>query len=140
VPGDARAGVGPEVARPDRYGPPPRRYGRVLRGLAVAGALAVAVAAAAIAWVASRPNVEAGVIGFRTVSDHRVDVTFEVRKRAADTAVCVVRARDSSGAQAGYAQVTIGPRRSSRVTVTTRLPTTARATTGEVGGCRVSSG
>jgi hypothetical protein len=140
MPDDARAGVGPALARPDRYGRPPRRFGPAARRVAVGAALAAAVAVVAVVWALSRPAVEAGVTAFRAVSDTRVDVTFEVHKPARDTAVCVVRARDSHGGQAGYAQVTIGPARASSVTVTTALRTTARATTGEVGGCRLRSG
>jgi Domain of unknown function (DUF4307) len=133
-------GVGPAVARPDRYGRPPRRFGPAARRLAIAAGLAAAVAVAAVAWALSRPAVEAGVTAFRPISDTRVDVTFEVHKPARETAVCVVRARDSSGRQAGYAQVTIGPARSSKVTLTKALATTSLATTGEVGGCRLRSG
>ena len=136
----AQRGVGGAASRPDRYGPANVRRGPVGRAVGVAVGLAVAVGVAALAWTASRPDVDAGVTAFRTVSDHRVDVTFEVRKPADRPALCVVRARDRHGAQTGYAQVRIGPARSSTVTVTKRLPTRERATTGEVGGCRLTGG
>jgi Domain of unknown function (DUF4307) len=129
------ASEGPAAARPDRYGATrrgPRRA--VLRWLA-AGALAVAVVVAGLLWAASRPDAEATVTAIRFGAADHVDVTFEVRKPRDATAVCVVRARDASGAQTGYEQVRVGPARGSVVTVTHRLATKARAVTGEVPGC-----
>ncbi|MFL6139444.1 MAG: DUF4307 domain-containing protein [Frankiaceae bacterium] len=129
---------GPAAVRPDRYGTP-RRSMRpaVRRWLAVAG-VALAVVVAGLAWAASRPGAEATVTAIRFGAEHHVDVTFEVRKPAGATAVCVVRARDASGAQTGYEQVRVGPAHRSVVTVTHRLATKDRAVTGEVAGCSLS--
>jgi hypothetical protein len=135
--------VDPAAASPvlrERYGRPARATRPQLRRVLVAAGLVAAVTAVALAWVVSRPAVDAGVTRISFVSDHRVDVTFEVHKSPGATATCVVRARDATGAQVGYATATVGPAARRAVTVTHRLSTRARAVTGEVVGCRVTAG
>ena len=137
----SQPGAVPPVTRPvDRYGRPPRRLTPTLRRWLVAGGLAVAVGLTALLWVGSRTGVDAGVTRLRVVSDHRVDITFEVHKAPTARAVCVVRARDANGAQTGYEEVTVGPTRRDTTTVTWPLRTRQRAVTGEVVGCRLAAG
>jgi len=130
--------VPPTASRPDRYGRPARRVTPTLRRWLVAAGLGLAVALTALFWIGSRSGVDAGVTRLAVVSDHRVDITFELHKAASATAVCVVRARDASGAQTGYAQVAVGPAGDDTVTLTHHLVTTRRAVTGEVTGCRLA--
>ncbi len=100
----------------------------------------VALAMVAVAWLFYRAfgqggGVQYGVRSYVVASDSRVRVEFEVAKDPARTAVCTVRARDRTGAEAGSAQVTVGPAAGRSTIVSYDLTTTSRAATGEVTGC-----
>ncbi|GAB4049410.1 MULTISPECIES: DUF4307 domain-containing protein [Catellatospora] len=78
----------------------------------------------------------ASVTAFDEVTDTQVAVTFLVRMPADGTAVCLVRARDSTGTEVGLEEVTVRPGPDpERTMVTHRLVTTGRPVTGEVKGC-----
>jgi Domain of unknown function (DUF4307) len=122
---------------------PPGRYGRrreptrASRWVPIALA---AVAALAVLWLALRLYTQYGANPYRAdpvrygeVTDTHVTVTFDVRKPAAGTGTCRVRARDRSGAETGYAEVKVGT--GARVTTTYTLTTKARAVLVEVLGC-----
>jgi len=117
-----------------RYG-----VGRTSRGLM---AVVVAVVAAFLAvigvitWRMATPGVQVDLLRFVVVDDHRVDVTFDVRRDSVSETVCVLRAQGDHHADVGYATVTISPGRE-YVQATYPLATGSRATTAEVLGCGV---
>ncbi len=82
-------------------------------------------------------QVRGRVVSFDIQSDARVVLDVEVSKSAGGTAYCVVRARGRDGAEVGrdvaVLDATGSADRTARGTFT--LATTARAVTGELGGC-----
>jgi hypothetical protein len=76
-----------------------------------------------------------GLLGYGVLSDHAVEVRFEVHKDRNATVVCLVRARDRDGAEVGNAPVTVGPSSADPVVTVYTLTTTRRASTGEVTAC-----
>jgi uncharacterized protein (DUF58 family) len=84
-------------------------------------------------FMSARTSVD--VLGYGVLSDHAVEVRFQVHKDRAANVMCVVRARDSNGAEVGRAPVTVGPSSTDPVVVVHTLTTTRRASTGEVTGC-----
>ena len=124
---------------------PPGRYGRPMsrgRRLTLV-AVAVLAAAGALAWLVwaglsnARADVRWSDVGFVIVGDTAVQVTYDVGKDPAATAVCSLRALDRHKTAVGVAEVTIGPteRRVTRRTDTVR--TSAQAVTGTVRECVV---
>ncbi len=83
-------------------------------------------------------QVRGQVISFDVTSDTRVVLDVEVSKTKGGTAYCVIRARGRDGREVGrdvaVLDATGTPRRTARGTFT--LSTSARAVTGELGGCR----
>ena len=79
----------------------------------------------------------ATVLGFRVLGDGSVRVTAVVNRDPRRDAVCLVRARDVSGAEVGHAEVRVvaDPGGDKRADLAHVLPTTNRAVTGEVGRC-----
>jgi hypothetical protein len=117
-----------------RYG-----VGRTSRGLLAVVVAVVAVFLAiigVITWRMATPGVQSTLLGFRVVSDTRVDVTFEVRRDSVSTTLCVLRAQSERHADVGYATVAISPGRE-YVQATYPLATSSRATVAEVLGCGV---
>ena len=117
-----------------RYG-----TGRTSRGLLAVVAVVVAVFLAVIGlitWRLATPGVQVNLLRFVVVDDSRVDVTFEVRRDAVSTTVCVLRAQSPTHADVGYATVEISPGRE-YVQATYPLATESRATAAEVLGCGV---
>lgn len=126
---------------------PPGRYGRrrkARRGspwLTWLAGLAVAILAG---WIGvslfqryGETDYSASVTRWADVTDTQVVVTFVVRLPPEGTAICVVRARDATGAEAGREQITVAPGPDAgRTVVTHRLATRTRPVTGEVMGCR----
>jgi hypothetical protein len=112
--------------------------GRQVASLA-ALAVAAAVAVAGLLWQGlsrSRPEVNAGLLGYRVLGDTAVELRIEVVKDPAVAGVCVVRARDAAGYEVARARVPVpagGPRR--RV-LTYRLGTNGNPVGGELLGCR----
>lgn len=94
-----------------RYGTPRQRttlpqwfwYGLTL--------VAVLVGIAFVVWVQSDSSDDptGRDVGFTLTSADEVSVTFEVSKRAEDTAVCAVKALNTAGAPVGWKEVAIGP-------------------------------
>jgi hypothetical protein len=78
----------------------------------------------------------ASVTAFDEITDTQVVVTFMIRMPADGQAVCLVRARDKTGAEVGREEITVRPGTDpARTMVTHRLVTTERPVTGEVKGC-----
>ena len=126
----------PDARLADRYGAPPSRRRR--RTQLAAGAVAALLALAWVVWAGlgqARSDVRASDVGFRVVSDQRVDVTYDVGKDPDRTAVCTLQALDRGKGTVGLAQVETGPTRA-RVTRTTAIVrTSALAVTGIVREC-----
>ncbi len=81
------------------------------------------------------PEVGSGLRTYDVRSDTSVQVSFEVRKDPAQTAVCTLRARSATGAEVGQALVRVGPADARSTVVSYDLATTGRATLAEVTGC-----
>jgi hypothetical protein len=130
----------PQAAAPrrpeGRYGPPRRQVGR--RTAVAAGAAAVLGAVGWAAYVSFGPG-DPGVafldLGAAVVADDRVEVRFEVQKDPDATAVCTVRAVNRGLTEVGRVDVTIGPADRRATTLTAVVPTTERATGGNVKAC-----
>jgi hypothetical protein len=82
----------------------------------------------------SNPAIDAGVLAYKTVSDERMAITYEVQRRAAGPATCVLRARASDSFDVGYAVVELPPAQG-RTTHTFEMRTAYRALVGELVGC-----
>lgn len=74
-------------------------------------ALAVLCGLALVVWIQSADSGKpvGRDVGFELTSADEVQITFEVSKRAEDTAVCAVKALDTAGAPVGWKEVAIGP-------------------------------
>jgi hypothetical protein len=123
-----------------RYGPPPRS-GR--RPTVVVALVAVTVEVLAwILWVVieSRSPVQWTDVGFRILSNQRVDVTYDVHKDKDATVTCTLRALDQGKSTVGTTDVEIGPSTSDTIRRTDTVRTSALAVTGIVRSCAVSGG
>lgn len=82
-------------------------------------------------------DTRATVLGFRVLGDEAVRVTAVVHRDPQLDAVCLVRARNVSGAEVGHAEVRVvaNPGGDERAQLAHVLSTTDRAVTGEVGRC-----
>ena len=76
--------------------------------------------------------------GYRLLSERSVLVTFSVQIGAGRRGQCKVRARGRTGEQVGAAIIDVGPSSRRTLTVSYPLVTSARASSGEVVGCRRS--
>ncbi|MBG6067841.1 DUF4307 domain-containing protein [Micromonospora ureilytica] len=86
------------------------------------------------------PVYDAQVITYTDITDNQVLVDFRVTVPPGGSAVCVLRARDRSGAEVARDQVTVTADPGDRhVTTRHRLATTARPFIGEVLRCRQPS-
>ena len=115
-----------------RYG-----VGRTSRGLVAVVVAVVAVFLAVIGvitWRMATPGLQVDLLRFVVVDDHRVDITFEVRRDTVSDTVCVVRAQSDRHADVGYATMTITAG-SAYVQPTYPLATSSRATSADVLGC-----
>jgi hypothetical protein len=125
---------------------PAGRYGRRRDGRGGSRQMVAAIAAAVIlagGFIAVRlfnaygdGDYTAAVTKFE-IADDRVAVTLMVRLPADGAAICVIRARDASGAETGREEIRVaaGPE-PERTMVTHQLVTKNRPVTGEVKGCR----
>ncbi|MCW2608693.1 MAG: hypothetical protein JWO60_3386 [Frankiales bacterium] len=77
--------------------------------------------------------------GFVVDSDTQVTVEFELARAPGRAATCLVRARGADGTEVGQRQFDIPASTRRSIVVKEALPTTARANTGEVVGCRLGS-
>ena len=82
----------------------------------------------------SFPAIDAGVLSYKTVSDERMTIGYEVERRDTNPATCVLRARAMDGFDVGYAVVELPPARG-RTTHTFEMRTAYRALVGELVGC-----
>jgi hypothetical protein len=98
------------------------------------GALLVALAYVAFDRF-SQGRVRYAVLSYRVLSDHKVQVSFEVHKDPNSSVVCRLRALDRNGAEVGSGEVRVGPGHSDAVTAVGTLTTTRRAATGDVSAC-----
>ena len=103
----------------------------------------VAVGALGIAFFAlvlllgvrlSNAAIDAGVLGYKTVSDEHMTIDFEVERRDQTPATCVLRARAKDGFDVGYAVVVLEPAEG-RTNHTYEMATASRALVGELLGC-----
>ena len=76
------------------------------------------------------------VQGYQVASDHSVRITWQVKLGKGEHGECKLRARGRSLTDVGSAIVPVGPGRGGALVTSYDLPTTARASTGEVVGCR----
>lgn len=83
------------------------------------------------------PTYDAQVITYTDITDSQVVIDFRVTVPAGGSAVCLLRARSSDGAEVGHEEVTVTARPGERqVTAQHRLATSARPFIGEVLRCR----
>ncbi len=122
----------------DRYGTAPGRRRR--RAGYAAGALGLAAALGWVVWAGlgqARADVRWNDVGFAIHGDSSVEVTYDVGKDPAKTAVCTLQALDASKGTVGLAQVTIGPRPQQVTRNVGTVRTSALAVTGIVRDCRL---
>lgn len=115
------------------------RYGVVDRPRWVAPVLAAILVVAVVVttvvgWRLANPRIDAGVFGYRTVSDDRLDLRFVVVRRTPAPATCVVRARAADGFDVAYTVVEL-PAAQGRTSHEVQLRTAYRALVGELLGC-----
>lgn len=128
------------AGRPSQWSPEMRaRYGvrerpRWLIALAVVGGVTLLMLGTWYAWERANPDIASGLSTYSVISDDHVEVTFDVVRRPAEPAVCVVRARAVDGFDVGYAEVSL-PAQSGRITHTYQLRTAYRALMAELLGC-----
>jgi hypothetical protein len=131
------------VTQPEAPIFPPGRYGHRREGGRRPHLVPIVLAvifAAALAGLTLRlynqygaHSYQSSVVRYGEVTDDHVQVTFEVRKPAGDSALCRLRALDRSGVEAGYAEVKVGT--GSRVTTTSTIATKRRAVLVDILGC-----
>ncbi len=115
------------------------RYGVTDRPRWAPAAL-IAVGLAFLAFVTflglrlSNPAIDAGVLSYKTVTDERMTITYEVQRRGTSPATCVLRARSLDGFDVGYAVVELPPAQG-RTNHTFEMRTASRALVGELVGC-----
>lgn len=126
----------------ERYGAKPQRAPLPKIFWIALTLIGVAVAASFGLWVQLSKSDQpvARDVGFELISADESSGTFEVVKNPADTAVCAVKALDSSRAPVGWKEVTISPTtdtgENSRHSVhTVHVRTLAEATTITVDSC-----
>jgi hypothetical protein len=76
------------------------------------------------------------VRGYQVVSDSTVRITWEVKLARGERGECKLRARGRTLTDVGSAIVPVGPGTGGVLVPSYDLPTTARASTGEVVGCQ----
>ena len=119
----------------------PGRGSRAQVVLSVVGALVgLAFAVALFQVVGPDTSAATQARGFQITSDSSVTVEFELAREPGEAATCVVRARGQAGTEVGRRQFDVPPSSRRSVVVREPLPTTERAVTGELVGCRLGSG
>ena len=104
----------------------------------VVGVVAVVVLAA-VAWMAfgqQGNDVRGRDVGYSVKSPEVVEITFDVAKPRDATVVCTLEALNSSYAQVGSREVTIGPSEVGEARFTTEIATSEEAVTAVVESCR----
>lgn len=118
----------------ERYGLDRRPVGRW-----IAVTVVVLAFLGILAWVTvgmTTDNVQTRLISWGVVAPDRVDITYQVRADPSTAIECVLRAQDENRIDVGYAEVTVPPRPSDDVVISTfALRTLAPAYTVELLGC-----
>jgi hypothetical protein len=117
-----------------RYGV--RERPRWLPALLLLIGAAAAALATLMAFQLSDPAVAAGVTGYSTLADDHMQIEFQLQRRDASPATCVLRARAEDGFDVGYAVVEL-PDGQGRTNHIYQLRTAYRALVGEMLGCGV---
>jgi hypothetical protein len=140
----SEAATGPPQRRrpPGRYDDPSRTTARVIAVLL--SLLFVAVLAAVAVALFNRYGTERIALqerGFEVQSDRAVRVDFSVSPPPGETAWCIVRARSAAGVEVGAQYVPVRQTAAVRepVQVSSTLPTSERAVTGEVPRCALAA-
>ena len=122
---------------------PPGRYDEpkpLPRPVLYGGLALLVVALTAGSWLAyhrySQGRVSYATLFSTVVSDTETSVRFQLRKSSDSTVRCFLNAVDRDHTEVGAASVDIGPDRSGLITMTSTVPTTARAAGGQVLSCR----
>ena len=129
------------TAMQDRYGR--RNTPSRQRLLLAAGAGALAIALAFVAWLSlfGRASVNWDDIGFHVLSDAQIEVTFDVNfsKSGAGEdpprAICTIQALNNLSTEVGLQDVAVQAGPGGRVRATVTMQTSERATTGLVKSC-----
>ena len=129
------------VFPPGRYGR--RRDGRSRRGLPIVfGAVVVAVSlllALRLYGQYGDPDYDAQIVGWSDVTETAMTIRFRVRLPAGSPADCVLRARTYDGTEVGRRTVRVpAAPDATTVEVSETVPTTVRASVGDVVRCRPS--
>ncbi|SDX77931.1 protein of unknown function [Amycolatopsis xylanica] len=125
-------------ARPEgRYGPTrgakPRPWGRRLFGI-IAVAVSLGVAYVAYANLGTAP-IEAQRVGFSVKPDNAIEIVMDVtRDEPGRPGVCIVRARDLSGAESGRREVLV-PAGGGTTRLTAVIRSVGEPVTADIFGC-----
>lgn len=120
-----------------RYGPARTAMSPgVLRIVVVVVTVAVVGAVAWMAFGQQGNDVRGRDVGYSVQSPEVVEITFDVAKPRDATVVCTLEALNSSYAQVGSREVTIGPSTAGETRFTTQIATSEEAVTAVVEGCR----
>ncbi len=105
--------------------------------LSLAGALVGLVFAVALFQVLGPSSgVSSQLRGYTVSSPGSVQVVFELAREPGTAVTCVLRARGRDGLEVGRRQVDLPPATRRSTVEQVDVPTTARAVTGELVGCR----
>jgi hypothetical protein len=115
------------------------RYGvsqrpRWLPWLVAGVGLAFAAGVTIVGWRLANPAIDAGITGYVTVTDDHMTLRYEVQRREAGPATCVLRARAEDGFDVGYATVEL-PWAQGRTSHELQMRTAYRPFVGELLGC-----
>jgi hypothetical protein len=115
-----------------RYGV--RERGRWVPWLIGGLGLVFVVAVTLVGWRVANPAIDAGIVAYVTVAEDHMDLRFDVARREAGPATCVLRARAEDGFDVGYATVDLPPAQG-RTTHDFAMRTAYRGFVGELLGC-----
>jgi hypothetical protein len=147
-PTDKKRTRGPQVSETRATTPvfPPGRYGRRRSGRrrrALPLALLVLVIAASLLLSVrlyrtyGQTDYQPQIIGWQEPSDTTMTIKFSVRVPAGGAASCVLRARDYDGNEVGRRTVVVrAAAGETAITAEEPVPTTTRASVGDVPGCQ----
>ncbi|MBA8815827.1 hypothetical protein FHX48_000879 [Microbacterium halimionae] len=122
------------------------RYGRgrlsaARRGAYISGSVVAIAALGCLAWGAVSgvfDTVDAVDTGYSLVSEHQVDVRFQVTAQVGATVACAIEAQDEDHGIVGWRIVEYEASTDATHSYTETIPTLDQATTGFVNSCWVS--
>jgi hypothetical protein len=148
-PTDNKRTRGPQVSETRATTPvyPPGRYGRRResgrrRSLPlVLAAIVCGVVALGVSWAYyqkfGQTDYSPEIVGWNEPTDAEMVIKFRVRVPSGETASCMLRARDFQGYELGTRTVEVPAKPGGgEIVVTESVPTTARASVGDVMSCR----